>query len=36
MAGDFVMVELDLEVFKMMHEPAGLWSDHMTMVIAIV
>ena len=33
MAGDLVKVELDLEVFKMMHDAAGLWSGGMTKVI---
>ena len=32
MAGDFVKVELDRELFKMMHEAAGLWSDDMSVV----
>ena len=32
-AGDLVKVELDLEVFKMMHDAAGLWSGDMTEVI---
>ena len=32
-AGDLVKVELDLDVFKMMHEAAGLWFDEMTAVI---
>ena len=31
-AGDFVKVELDPEVFKMMQKAAGLWSDDMTAV----
>ena len=28
-AGDLVKVELDPDVFKMMHEAAGLWNDKM-------
>ena len=32
MAGDIVKVELDLEVFKMMQEAAGLTSDGITQV----
>ena len=35
-AGDFVKVELDPEVFKMMHEACDLWSDSMTKVKVIV
>ena len=31
-AGDIVKVELDLEVFKMMQEAAGLTSDGITQV----
>ena len=31
-AGDFVKVELDPEVFKMMHDAAGLWNDNLTEV----
>ena len=31
-AGDFVKVELDPEVFKMIHEAAGLWDDRLTAV----
>ena len=33
-AGDFVMVELDPEVFKMMNEARYMWNDSMTMVIS--
>ena len=32
MAGDFVKVELDRELFKMMHEAVGLWNDTMSVV----
>ena len=32
-AGDIVKVDLDPEVFKMMHEAGGLWRDSMTNVI---
>ena len=32
-SGDLVNVELDLEVFKMMHQAAGLWVDDLTKVI---
>ena len=32
-AGDIVKVELNPEVFKMMHEAGGLWNDAMTEVI---
>ena len=35
-AGDLVKVELDLELFKMMHEAVGLWNDHMTVVIILL
>ena len=35
-AGDLVKVELDLEVFKMMHEAAGLWNKLMTEVILLL
>ena len=31
-AGDLVKVELDLELFKMMHESVGLWSSIMSEV----
>ena len=31
-AGDFVKTELDPEVFKMMHEAAGLWDRGMQLV----
>ena len=31
-AGDLVKVELDLEVFKMIHEAAGLWTGRLTEV----
>ena len=31
-AGDLVMVELDLDVFKMIHEAAGIWKDFMKVV----
>ena len=31
-AGDFVKVELDRELFKMMHEAVGLWNDDMLAV----
>ena len=27
MAGDVVKVELDMDVFRMIHEAAGLWSE---------
>ena len=33
-AGDIVKVELDPEVFKMMHEAADLWKDKLSMVIS--
>ena len=32
-AGDIVKVELDPDVFKMMHEAAGLWKDSLSQVI---
>ena len=32
MAGDFVKVELDRELFKIMHEAAGLWNDRLSVV----
>ena len=32
-AGDIVNVELDPEVFKMMHEARDMWQDYMTKVI---
>ena len=32
-AGDIVKIELEPEVFKMMHEAGGLWIDAMTKVI---
>ena len=35
-AGDLVKVEFDLEVFKMMHEAAGLWNELMTEVILLL
>ena len=31
-AGDFVKVELDPDVFKMMHEAAGLWTNETSLV----
>ena len=31
-AGDLVKVELDPEVFKMMHKAAGLWTDSLSLV----
>ena len=31
-SGDFVKVELDHELFKMMHEAVGLWNDDMSVV----
>ena len=35
-AGDMVKVELDPEVFKMMHEAADLWKDDLSMVISTI
>ena len=32
-AGDLVTVELDVEVFRLIHEAAGRWNDGMTVVI---
>ena len=32
-AGDVVKIELDPEVFKMIHESASLWTDDLTAVI---
>ena len=33
MAGDFVKVDLDPVLFKMMNEAGGMWDDSMTVVI---
>ena len=35
-AGDIVSIELDPEVFKMIHEAGGLWNDSMTEVIVLM